>query len=171
MKRLSLGSILRSAALAAMASLSISCPPAVEDVNVREAIPSGIDYSFVIWRIDLPGKIPAGKTISVPVELLNNGNKPWLDDGEPYFLSYHWKHPGGQFNREMFWGLRTPIPTPVGAGELIDFEMKIAAPTEAKYYDITIDIVRGASNVREEVFWFEEGGWKTHDKRIEVTER
>jgi hypothetical protein len=150
------------------AALSISCPPAVEDVNVREAISSGLDYSFALWRVELPDEMTAGATIRVPIELLNNGGKPWFDEGEPYFLSYHWKHPGGQFNREMFWGERTPIPTPVGTGELIRLEMVIKAPPEPKYYDITIDLVRGAGTEREEVFWFEEGGCHTFDRRIEV---
>ncbi len=156
-------------ALAATALLATSCPSRVEDVNVREAEASGIDYSFVVWKIELPEEMTAGGEISVPVEILNNGKSAWPDDGEPFFLSYHWKHPGGQFNREMFWGERTLLPGPVGPGEIVAVEMKIAAPSQAKYYDITIDIVRGASLEREEVFWFEEGGWPTFNKRMKVS--
>jgi len=156
-------------ALAASALLATSCPSSIEDVNVREAKASGLDYSFVVWRASLPAEMPAGELVGVPVEILNNGRNAWLDDGEPFFLSYHWKHPGGQFNSSMFWGERTPLPGPVGPGEIVSLEMKILAPAQAKYYDLTIDMVRGASRVRNEVFWFEEGGWQTFNRRIKVS--
>lgn len=156
-------------AIAALALASLSCPAVLEDVNVEQARPSGIDYSFAVWRIEMPEKLPAGRLVRIHVELINNGRRAWLrDSGDPYFLSFHWKHPGGRIER--FWGERTPLPTPVGPGEIVAVEMALRTPEVPKYYDITIDIVRGLGEDRDSVYWFEEHGWRTHDLRVEVVE-
>ena len=157
-----------AAALTAAALLCTSCPAQIEDVNVAGAVQSDIDYSFVVWRIDLPASIPAGQMLRLPVQILNNGRKAWKGEDAPYFLSYHWKHPGGQFNSEMFWGARTPLPDAVGQGEIFALELLVTAPADPKYYDLIIDVVRGDGFERGEVYWFEEGGGQTHDVRLKV---
>lgn len=151
-----------------LALLSISCPSRIENVNVADAKPSEQDYSFVIWKIELPQQIQAGETVTVPVELLNNGKKEWSSNGEPYFISYHWRHPGGQYNSEMYWGEKTVLPTYVGSGELISVEMSIRAPEITKFFTLTIDVMRGRARDQETTFWFEERGQKTYDMLIEV---
>lgn len=157
---------------------TISCPSRVDDVNVREAFPSGIDYSFVIWEIDLPRTLTAGQETEFEVELLNNGLKPWTaEHGFQYFISYHWKHPSGKFTDKMFNGLRTPLPTPVHPGEMIKIDMKVMAPDSPKFYDIVIDIVRAENDSADEkkpAYWFEshdERNKPAFDKRIDVVSR
>ncbi len=164
--------ILLTTAIAAVTTLfAISCPARVDDVNITEAKSSGIDYSFIVWKIDMPESLTAGETALVPVELINNGKKAWGNEVGPYFLSYHWKHPGGQFDGEMFWGEKTELPTPIGPGEVVSVEMAVKAPQAPKFYVITIDIMRDRETDRQTGFWFEERGWKTFDMLIEVAAR
>lgn len=127
-------------------------------------------YAFAIIKENIPREIGPGESGSGPVTLINTGSQPWDSrEGKPFFLSYHWKHPGGQFSGNMFWGVRTQLPEYVAPGEVITVDMNITALEQAKYYDLTIDIVRGAENIREETEWFEELGWKTHNLRVEVS--
>ena len=145
------------------------CPAQIDTINKTDAHPANSNYSFVVWKHEIPEKLPAGMTITVPMTIINNGLKAWESTPDkPYFVSYHWKHPGGRFNAEMFWGLRSPLPEFVGSGELVNIEFQLNVPEVAKYYDLTIDIVQGTSFVREEVSWFEELGWKTYDLRLEA---
>lgn len=155
-------------ALAVLAVTTTSCPQTLEDVNVGEASSSGLDYSFVLWRGDFPDKIPAGSTATARVELLNNGLEPWDNATGPFFLSYHWKHPGGQFDREMFWGARTPLPSPVIPGQIVTVEMVIIAPETPKTYDLVVDVIRGDGYDEATCFWFESGGWHTFNSRVMV---
>jgi hypothetical protein len=151
-------------ALLAAAVSSLSCPSKMDDVNVREALPGGVDYSFVVWRIDLPEILPAGRELEVPVELINNGLRAWESEpGKRFRLSYHWKHPGGRLVADMFFGEQTPLPAFVFPGEMLKLDMHIKTPETPKFYDIVIDIVRvetGREHDRQSAFWFEE-----HDKR------
>ena len=154
--------------LAVLAVITTSCPQTIEDVNVREAASSGLDYSFVIWRSELPEEMPAGATTTAKVEILNNGLQAWDDATGPFYLSYHWKHPGGQFDREMFWGARTPLPSPVLPGQIVSVEMTIIALGAPKTYDLVIDVVRGDGYDEGSCYWFESGGWHTFNKRLRV---
>jgi hypothetical protein len=150
----------------------IACPARIEEVNLSDARPSEVDYSFVIWTHEIPDKIPAGQVTTASITLINNGRLPWISTGEkPYALSYHWKHPGGRFNSDMFWGERTLLPPVVGTGEMVTVDFAIVPPAQAKYYDLTIDIVRGKGRERDKASWFEELGWMTYNIRLEVVEQ
>ena len=158
-----------AATLLCCALLLPACTPQIGSENVGAAQRSDIDYSFVIWQIEMPAKLPAGEITEVPVTLINTGNSPWIGTEEkPFFLSYHWKHPGGRFNSDMFWGERTELPRRVGTGQMVTVNMIVKAPEQAKYYDIVIDIVHGRGRERSAVSWFEETGWRTHNLRVEA---
>ena len=157
--------------LTAMAMFCLACPSQMGNENIGEASPSENEYSFVIWEGKFPKKMPAGSQVTVPVTLLNNGSKPWdTSGGKPFLLSYHWKHPGGSFDSNMFWGIKTPLPPYVGVSELIKVDMVIKTPAKAKYYDLVVDIIRGDSMIRDEVIWLEEETGKAYEMRVEVVE-
>lgn len=155
--------------LAVLALSAVGCGQRPENLDLAAAHPSGQDYSFAVWKAEIPAKLPAGAVTMARVSLINNGSKPWIStEDQPYSLSYHWKHPGGRFTSDMFWGERSPLPAYVGIGEMVTVEFAIRAPEMAKYYDITLDIVRGKGRDRNSVAWFEELGWHTFDLRLEV---
>ena len=164
--------------LLAPAVFTASCNPGVDDVNVRGAVDSGVEYSFVIWRADIPERLEAGGETELEVSLINNGRKEWKKgDSFSYCLSYHWKHPGGRYDNEMFWGLQTPLPEAVYPGEMVEVKMKVKAPAIPKLYDIVIDIVRvesGKERDGESAFWFEvhdESKKQAFDRRIDIVSR
>lgn len=155
--------------LTAIVMVCLGCPAEMGQENIGEAKPHANKFNFIVWKAEFPKEIVVDSEITVPVILLNNGTEAWdVSKDKPLFLSYHWKHPGGRFDSKMFWGLKNPLPAYVGVNELIEVEMKIKAPDKPKYYDLIVDIVRGNSEIRDEVSWFEEAGGKTCDIRLEV---
>lgn len=169
MQRQTFIKILNFFLLTALALFCLACPAQMGDENIGEAKPHDNNFNFALWKADIPVKMAVDTEVIVPVTILNNGTQPWdssLD--KPMFLSYHWKHPGGGFDSKMFWGIKTPLPPYVGVSELVQVEMKIKTPAKAKYYDLIVDIVKGDSEIRNEVVWLEELDGRTYDIRVEV---
>ena len=129
------------------------------------------DYAFYIWQLEFPEKIAAGESATVPLKVINVGQKSWSsENGKRYYISYHWKKPNGKFNAAMFRGKRSPLPAFVGPGELVESEISVDALSKPGLYALTIDIVYGAEAVSKKGMWFEAEGWKTHDLLVEITE-
>jgi len=148
-----------------------SCPAGQQDVKIRDIPAAGSDYSFALLSAPVPDVLVASSRVKIPVRLVNSGRRDWLGaTGCEYYLSYHWRHPGGRSLGEMYWGLRTPLPTPVGAGQIIQLEMDLAAPGRPKFYDLAIDIVKiPAGGNTDGAVWLGEQPSGTF--RVEVTGR
>jgi SAM-dependent methyltransferase len=138
-------------------------PPAVDQpargTGDVSPVKSAFDVRFEHY--EGPSRLAAGHEIQAAITLVNTGWDEWRGDGEhPVRASYHWLRPDGRV--EVFDGVRTALPRPVGPGDSCRLLVTVRAPATPGRYVLAIDLVK------EGVTWFSQAGipWHTVDLRV-----
>ncbi len=95
-------------------------------------------------RYRLIGTVPErwwlGETLTLTIEVTNQGSAPWLTFGpNPVRLSYHWHDRHGRPIIQD--GIRTPLPTSVPPGACATVDMRIDSPPAAGDYRLIIELL------------------------------
>jgi hypothetical protein len=91
-----------------------------------------------------------GEWLNIPVQVTNNGVRPWTSDGEhPFALSYHLH--GGAGEMVTYDGCRSALPVDLAPGETVVVQALVVGPAEPGEYLVEWDMVQ------EAVTWF---SWK-----------
>ena len=117
-------------------------------VVLAAALPSPVSAQGVeIVSHSVPGRVEAGSTIEVVVELRNGGSETW-DPESGFRLSYHWVGQGGEV---VVWdGARTQLPGPVAPGGVVQLEILVEVPPVRATLGLQWDVVQ------EGVSWLSE---------------
>lgn len=107
-------------------------------------------YAVEYRGVRVPGRVPAGTTLRVPVTLRNSSPATWRTETTAtdhlILLSYHWMDRWGQV---VVWdGERTPLPREVAPGEEITLEAEVDVPDVPELYRLDFDLIA------EGVAWF-----------------
>lgn len=109
----------------------------------------------------IPAQIEAGGRIVFDVRIENISDSRWQAGGaDGVRLSYHWKHPGGDYAE--FEGVRTFLPHDIPAGGSALATMTIIAPPKPNDYILELELVR------EGRAWFFQKGQPPHTIPIKV---
>jgi hypothetical protein len=129
----------------------------IGDPEVLERSIYGVEW----LRVAAPEQVVAGERFPVRLRVRNTSGAEW--PAEPPIrvqLSYHWEQPDGE---AVIWeGLRTPIVTPLPAGEEVARSMMVEPPAEPGDYILVLDLLL------EGVAWFSQRGAPTPRVAIEV---
>ena len=96
-------------------------------------------------------KVEAGKTIKVPVSLINTGAVPLSNSANnPVVFSYHWKSVADEL---LVWdGLRTPLIRTLYPGDREHLLLSVLAPPQPGEFFLDVTLLQ------ENVTWFEDLG-------------
>jgi hypothetical protein len=132
-------------------TLEISTPdgsPAQAEVRYLGSmeLPNGEFYRRTVLRGDLPEIAPPGGASAVPIEVRNDGDRPWLSgDVLPVHLGHRLACPGILPTE----GRRLPLPATVMPGEVLSITLDVQWPEVEGECSLTVDLVV------EGVSWFE----------------
>jgi hypothetical protein len=132
-----------------------SPPWQMEEVRV------GARYRVAWLRVDELDKGTVGETVTLSVDVRNEGALTWLPDGDrPVSLTYRWLDV--ERNVVVADGLRTPLGREVTPLEEIDLRARVQFPSEAGHYILQMDLVH------EFVTWFQWKGSPVHEAQVEA---
>lgn len=109
---------------------------------------------------EVPPRLPAGRTVAIPVLVRNAGTSTWPQQPDQFRLGNHWFD--GRNRCVEFDSGRESIPVEVLPGAMIDLTLQVRIPTTPGTYVLELDLVH------EGVTWFAERGSPTLRTRVEV---
>jgi hypothetical protein len=130
---------------------------------VAHALPLSLPRASVTAQV--PGAVAAGRTVSIPTVVRNQGGAAWSAEGRPdgWFkvdLSYRWSDAAG---REVVSdGLRSTLPRDIEPGGSAELGVTVAAPAAPGRYRLSITVVQ------EGVCWFDRVGGGGGSYPVEV---
>ena len=152
------------------------CPYFAQDERTEENFFAGATLTYlgsgegldadlydVEWLgAEVPARVAAGETFTMPVRLRNASGTVWpAAGGARVRLAYHWLAPDGTVVVEE--GERTELPGPVAPGRGVRVEQRVVAPAAPGRYVLALD------PVFERVAWFsDKNGGKVFRAEVEV---
>ena len=109
---------------------------------------------------EVPPRLPAGRTVAIPVRVCNAGTSAWPQQPDRLRLGNHWFD--GRNRCVEFDSGRELIPVEVLPGATIDLTLQVRIPTTPGTHVLDLDLVH------EGVTWFAERGSPTLRTRVEV---
>ncbi|WP_158611873.1 hypothetical protein [Guyparkeria sp. SCN-R1] len=138
-------------------------PAPAESVAPAEAKEEGGEYAGMAEIVEAPREFQAGMPETILVAIENNSSFTWETSEErPINASYHWLNSAGEM--ACFDGIRTPLEGPIAPGERVEIDVRVEPPSEPGDYELVLTMVH------EGVTWFEEQGFTTCGRKIQVDE-
>ncbi len=112
----------------------------------------------------LPGPVPAGARVEVPIRVANRSVRGWSSDGQmPVRLSYHlYRRQGGERTLFAYEHPRTPLGGHLLPGATRTVRLPVEMPCEPGTYDVEIDLIH------EDRSWFAGQGMSPWNLQVEV---
>ena len=109
---------------------------------------------------ELPGLVPAGARVEVPIRVANRSSRAWSSDGQmPVRLSYHlYRCQGGGRTLVAYEHPRTPLGGHVLPGRTKDVRVPVVMPADPGTYEVEIDLIH------EDRSWFAGQGMRAVDR-------
>ena len=128
------------AVVAALVPAEIVLSRSVDALRLRLTSETQEEWYRAMIEAPLTISLRTGAESRVPIRVSNVGRITWTTDGEQRFrLASHWLHAAD--DRVAVWeGVRTEFPAPVLAGDTIELDARVKAPTEPGSFRLIWDI-------------------------------
>jgi hypothetical protein len=134
-----------AANLMLVAALSVLWSPSL--IVLRWTTDNDHGWYQAAYNGHVPHTMRAAQSITVPVNVLNQGQVTWSPAGtRPYYLSYHWLYPSNRV--AVFAGRNSALPADVPPGHFQTIFARVQAPARAGRYLLVWDMVQ------QGVTWF-----------------
>jgi SAM-dependent methyltransferase len=124
----------------------------------------GFYHGSVVGPAALPGIVPAGARVEVPVRVANRSRYGWSSEGQlPVRLCYHlYRRRGDERRLVVYEHVRTPLGAALPPRSTRDVRVPVTMPAEPGIYDFEIDLVHDGRS------WFAGQGVAPCNVRVEV---